>query len=448
MAMTITDFLSISVRIIFSSAVFLFFVFTPLKSRYRHSRLKTLLLLSSIIVISIAVTMALFATGDICPQYNIIPIAFWIAYAAAIFRAVIRGSSFEGIFIVLVVLNLYANIITIAKLIAKMADWSIPPLIARAVIAAGILIIYLPLLWILMFKLYKPIIDTQIEFSGWRFIWIVPALTYIIFYVKIIRDYWNEPVQPTAGDVVFNILWSLSSYIFFCVLLLLLIQTSERNMALEQTRLVTVQLKMQEEQYEQLLNNIEESARVRHDWRHHLLTINGLAKEQKMNELNEYLAKLMPVCLNEGELPVCEKHVVNIILQHYSAMAKAEGIDINISADIPRSLDIPDIDFCIIFGNLLENAIEACISQEGDHRFINIKTAVKEKILVIMIRNTYEKELIVKNNIYYSTKHEGAGIGLPSVRRVVEKNKGYMQLKHDNGYFSVDIILNASLQGS
>lgn len=438
------DFITISMRITFSSIIFLFFIFEPLTSRYRYSRLKTKLLVSSLIVLSIAVSLLLLTIGTQHPKSVVFIIIVWISYAVSIFHLTIKGSLFEGIFIVLVVLNLYANIITIAKLLANMSHWGISQHVIRAIIATGVLILYIPLLWILMFKLYKSLIEFQTDFSAWKYIWVVPALTYLIFYVKIRSDYWNDPIQVTAQDVIFNILWSLSSYVFFCVTLLLLLQTNKSITAMEQARIITVQLNMQEEQYRQLLDSIEQSARFRHDWRHQLLTINGLAKEQKLDELKQFIAKLMPVCLNEGDLPICENHVVNIILQHYRAMADAKGIKIKISADIPQSLPVPDMDLCIIFGNLVENSIEACINQKGTDKFIDIKTAVKEKLLVVTIKNTYSRKVILKDNIYYSTKHEGRGMGLPSVRRVVEKNKGYLQIRHDNGCFCVNILLNTN----
>lgn len=440
----ISDIISISLRIIFSSVIFLFFIFVPLKTRYRYNRLKTGLILSTLVIVSTVITILFLATGAAYSDYNAPAIIFWIAYAVFIFYITVKCSLFEILFIVLVVLNLYANIMTIGKLIVSLAGWNLPLHMARTLASACILILYIPLAWILMFRLYKKVIEFQADFSAWKFMWMIPALTYLIFYVKIINDYWEEPIEITTCDLVFCILWSFSSYVFYCIALQLLIQTYQTTTAREQTKMITDHLKMQEEQYQRLLDNIAQTARIRHDWRHHLLTIYGLAKEQKLNDLTEYTARLMPIYLNDEELPVCQNHVINIILQHYRAMAKAEGITINIKADLPRALSVPDIDLCIVFGNLVENAIEACLSQNEDYKFININTAMKDDLLVLMIKNTYGNRIIVKNNTYHSTKHEGAGVGLLSVRRVVEKNKGHIQVTHNNDYFCVNIIVHTS----
>lgn len=438
----IADIINISLRVGITCIVFAIFLFYPLKSRYRYNNLKTGLLILCLIAITLAVTILFLTKGMFFSKHSTYGIILWIVCAVLIFYLIIQGSFFESLFIMLVILNLYVNIMTIAKLIVSITNWSISPQTARTLISIGVLILYIPLLWFLTFRLYKPIIEFQVNFYSWRFIWIVPALTYLIFYVKIISDYWSSAAQVAMGDVVFSILWSLSSYIFFCVALSVLTQTYKRITIMEQTKRISDQLTMQEEQYQRLLQNIEETARIRHDWRHHLLMINGLVNEQKTEELKQYLEKLMPVYLSGGELPICENHVVNVILQHYKATAKTEGIEMLISADIPHSVAIPHMDLCIIFGNLVENAIEACVSQSLTDKSIEIKAARKEHLLVIMIKNTCDKEILVKNDTYYSTKHDGTGIGLSSVKSVVEKNKGYMQIKHGAGCFQVNIILN------
>lgn len=439
----ISDTISVILRIIFCAVVFLYFIFAPLKSRLRYDRVKTIMLLSSLMIVSAVITILFLTEGAVYIKYAAPAIIFWIAYAVFIFYATVKCRFLELLFIVLVVLNFYANIMTIAKLIVSLAHWELPFPMAHTITSVCILIAYVPLLWVLMFKLYKKVIEFMTEFTAWKYIWLIPALTYLIFYIKFTDDYWANPVQATFRDLVFCILWSLSSYIFFCIALLLLIETHQKTTAVEHARLISSQLKMQEEQYQQLLDNLAETARIRHDWHHHLLTISGLAKQQKLNELNQYIDRLMPVYINEEAYPVCQNHVINIILQHYRAIAKAEGITITTKAELPPSISIPDIDLCIVFGNLVENAIDACMSKKGPDKFISINTVMKHDMLVIMIKNTYGNQIVVKDGVYFSTKRSGSGMGLLSVKHVVEKNKGHMQIQHDKDYFCVKIILHS-----
>lgn len=434
--------ISISVRVAVCCIVFAYFIFSPLKSRYRYNTCKTAVLISGLILLTIFVTLLFLTEKSPLAKYSSYGILLWIVSAVLIFHRIIKGSFYESLFMILVVLNLYVNIMALAKLIVTLADWPIPVQAAKAVMSIIILIFSLPLLWIFAFRLYKPILDFQIDFVSWRYLWIIPALTYLIFYVKMIGDYWKANMPIRIVDVIFCILWSISTYVLFGMALLVLIQTYRHAQIMEQAHLATAQLEMQEEQYENLLKNIEESARIKHDWRHHLLMMKGFLNNRNLTELDQYLERLMPVYFKEDALPFCENHTVNIILHHYHAMAEANGIAIHIKAAVPCALSIPDMDLCIIFGNLLENAIEACMAQTGEPKTIDIRAGLKEQMLVIMIKNTYEKELLIKNDVYYSTKHTGAGIGLPSVRHVVDKNNGYMQVKHTGGHFRVNIMLH------
>lgn len=440
-----SDLISIILRVVLNCIVFEGFLFMPFKSRFRFSYGVTAVLTILLSAITVAVTVFFLTPGFFFASYSTFGILLWITLALLIFHITIKGSYFEIFFIVLVVLNLYVNIAAIARVISAVMNPAIPFETAYALTTAVILLIYLPLLWILIVRLYKQVIEFDLNFAFWRFIWLIPALVYMIFFVKIISDYWRAPVHAGAGDIVFIILWSFTSYVLFCVTLLMLIQTYKGISAIEQAKLISAQLNMQESQYERLLGNMEQTARLRHDWRHHLLSINGFARDGSMKDLQEYLEELLPeYSLSEGE-PVCANHIVDVILRHNAAIARTRGIGMTIKADILNTLAISDTDMCIIFGNLVENALEACKMQETGSRVMEIKANMVGRQLVLMVKNTYEKKVIYKNEIYYSTKHEGAGIGLSSVKRVVEKYNGFLKIEYDDQYFTVYMLINAVL---
>ncbi|MEF9955187.1 MAG: GHKL domain-containing protein [Clostridium sp.] len=439
------DTYNIIFRVSVICLVFAILLFLPLKTRFRYNYFKTALLTFILLVVTVGVTVIFFVHDGMLHNYSNWGIALWIIIAILVFHTAIKGSTFEVLFIVLVVLNLYVNIAAIARVILDTLaiDWNMSYCETLTALCLIILALCVPLIWFLMIKLYKPVIEFQIDLPIWKFIWTIPALTYVIYFVKIINDYWDESFHTDQGDLIFITVWSFTSYIFFCVVLLLVMQTYKGLMAMEKSNLITAQLKMQEEQYKKVLITMEKTARLRHDWRHHLLSINGFAKEANIEELQTYLNDLMPEYSSESETPVCANAVVNIILQHNMSNAKTMGITMNIKADISQTISISDTDLCVVFGNLVENAMEACAKQTDDHKQIEIKAETLEKQLVLLIKNTYEEAPILKKGIYYSTKHEGAGIGLSSVNRIVEKNKGYMRIDCDENYFTVYVLLNA-----
>ena len=68
-------------------------------------------------------------------------------------------------------------------------------------------------------------------------------------------------------------------------------------------------------------------------------------------------------------------------------------------------------------------------------------TKVKNKKLLIEIANPYSNEIQRREKVFYSTKHEGFGIGTASVTEVVQRMGGYVVFNTEEGIFKVNIFL-------
>ena len=386
------DIISTTLRVVVCCIVFAYCLFTPFKSRFRYNNLVTAVLAGLLTAITVVVIVLFLTSGKFLVKYSSFGIVLWIITAVVIFRIAIKGSFFEILFIV------------------------------YALVVIGVLIVCIPLLWILMVRLYKQVVEFEGNFSFWKYIWVIPALIYMIFFVKIVGDYWKAHVPTNGVDITFTVLWAVTTYTFFLVTLLMLIQTYRGITAAQQTKLISSQLRMQEDQYQRMIENVENNARLRHDWRHHLLSIDSFLDNKDMEGLRNYMKALAPEYLAGEDISFCQNPVVNAILMNYYTVASAEGIVVTVKANVRESLNIQDTDLCIVFGNLVENAVEACATREKNPRTIEIKADVEGRQLVLAIRNTYQKAVIFRDKQYYSTKHEGEGMGIASVKRIVEKS--------------------------
>ncbi len=85
--------------------------------------------------------------------------------------------------------------------------------------------------------------------------------------------------------------------------------------------------------------------------------------------------------------------------------------------ELPRQLPMPEADLCTILGNLLENALHASQKLPPEQRRVQVMAQMlSPAMLGLVVENRYDGMLKKQQGILRSTKHEGTGIGLVSIR--------------------------------
>lgn len=110
---------------------------------------------------------------------------------------------------------------------------------------------------------------------------------------------------------------------------------------------------------------------------------------------------------------------------------------------LPADLSIDEIDLCLVFSNLLENAIQASMKTVPARRKINVEVYPHHNhLLLIHMENTFDGKIQQKNNIFQSSKRSGNGIEIESVRHITDKNGGACSFTCENGIFSAKVMLS------
>jgi len=115
---------------------------------------------------------------------------------------------------------------------------------------------------------------------------------------------------------------------------------------------------------------------------------------------------------------------------------------------LPGNLLDP-VDVCVIFGNALDNAIEACANHNSSETMnINIKSSFNNGFLFVKIDNPVAVDLRIVNNSIITTKDNNRfhGIGLSSIKSAVSKYNGRTILSCLNGVFSLEIDFDFNMQ--
>lgn len=201
-------------------------------------------------------------------------------------------------------------------------------------------------------------------------------------------------------------------------------------------------LEIQAQQYHRLQTYVQETSRLRHDFRYQLTVLVQMLSEQRYRELADYLEQYLR---SVSDMPVryCSSSAVNAILNHYVSIGQKFGVSFHLSIRLEENFSVEDMDFCVLLGNLLENAIDACKSLPEEERKVTLKTAqTTGHVIVLTISNPYEEPLLIRSGKLFSSKHTGEGQGLKSVRLIVEKYSGYLEINDKNQVFEVKMLLN------
>jgi len=134
--------------------------------------------------------------------------------------------------------------------------------------------------------------------------------------------------------------------------------------------------------------------------------------------------------------------MVDAILNSKLAMIKEKGIQVDATAIVPEDVPFLGIDLSVLIGNLLDNAMEACLQIEQEQeRFIRIYIDIVKKQLYICVTNSMKGTAWWNGVKYLSTKEGIHGFGLLRIDRIVSKYNGFLNRKHEEGVFATEIML-------
>ena len=117
-------------------------------------------------------------------------------------------------------------------------------------------------------------------------------------------------------------------------------------------------------------------------------------------------------------------------------------IDFELEVDL-YEIPLKDAELGIILGNLLDNAIEATRKCEPDRRKIFLRVCNPNEMFLLCLRNSSAEMPVIVDNRFITTKEDryAHGLGVESVKRIVERYNGNISFQYDDEHFEVDILI-------
>lgn len=273
------------------------------------------------------------------------------------------------------------------------------------------------------------------------------------------RHFWKIPLFPTlfgmlycfTGDVYAYATWQfmVSRYLmllgtcYVAYVTLKVLEISRSRTQLEETvKYADRSLLAQKKQFDTLAAHMDETRRARHDLRQHLAAVQSYLDGDDKTGLAEYIDTYMNRLPADVVEYFCANSVVNAVISYYATQARDARITFAAKVTYPKNYSVSDTDITVLIGNLLENAVEACKRDSADTKFIKLRVKQRGQfMLLVMVDNSCVSTVTFENGTPLSSKREGAGIGVTSVREIAAQYGGVAMFEQKDGVFYASVRL-------
>lgn len=226
--------------------------------------------------------------------------------------------------------------------------------------------------------------------------------------------------------------------IICCVSILMLLSTLQEKYDLKQDiQYLQHTMKEREAQYQISKETIDLINLKCHDMRHKITTM--LVKDSELpseviSELEETISiydaniktgnSMLDVILTEKSL-FCEKNNI-----HLSCMIHGEALSF-----------LGESDLCSLFGNIVDNAIDAVKDLDTQQRIINLLVKIKDGVLIVQTENYFKGDIQFEDGLPVTKRNQNYhGFGMKSIESIVRKYNGEMTAYVENNVFHLNIL--------
>lgn len=417
-----------------------FFCYLPMKNQLRYPgwQIFAILTLAFLGIGSVsAITLYFWGTGYFNLKYSLTLILCFVIY----WRTNTAGFG-KSLFIFISACCLISYIEVIAYLLEALSKPDGYPDAASPLATAyelGLCLLFGALLAYPARKNLSWMIDNISLPIVWHLFLVLPTLLLAVNIYCVPIAYRNLYVGQIYGKYAAAVGVSMVGYVLFYVLVYELSRNLMDNAALQEKNNL---LSIQAAQYQKQQLYIKELSRLRHDMKHTFHLLSELAAEGKLEAIQDYLAAYQKEIDIHAPVTYCKNDTLNALLNYYGQMAREMGVDCRWKLNLPETASLSQVDLCNLFGNLIENALAGCGTLPEEQRYFYLTAESRGNMLYLVSTNSFDGKVQKKDKRYLSTKEGHTGLGILSVKSIVESYNGVLEIDHKGGQFLVNVMLH------
>ncbi len=209
-------------------------------------------------------------------------------------------------------------------------------------------------------------------------------------------------------------------------------QYSELNLELGEIKVNTDNIEKQEEE----IHALHESMRsLKHDMKNHLMVTLSYLNDNDVDAAKSYISQILNKLNAIHSYIETGNSLLNHILNEKLNAARESGIDVKAEVENLAFEKMEAIDFSALFSNMMDNAIEASLSEENPE--IIVKVAKVRGYETIVVKNRVSHSVLAANPELATTKEDANehGRGVAQIKSITEKYSGMCDFYEEDGYF-------------
>ena len=193
------------------------------------------------------------------------------------------------------------------------------------------------------------------------------------------------------------------------------------------------QNKLLERQFEEIDNTYREMRGWRHDYKNHMQVLKIYVENRQWENARDYIVQMNEDLESIDPVIKTGNIMADAIVNSKVSLAKKKDIKLDVTAKIPKEIPMTDVEFCVVFGNIMDNAIEACEKLASkENKFIRVYIGVFKKQFYMSVSNSTDQKKRTKK--YLSMKGEGHGFGLQRIDKIIHDKNGYLNRQNELEY--------------
>lgn len=206
-----------------------------------------------------------------------------------------------------------------------------------------------------------------------------------------------------------------------------------------------VQILLDQQYQRELLSFFGIIQSQRHDFNIHLTAINGMIQQKKYEDCRIYIEEIVKSATSINDLLPLHHPATAAMLSTFRERAAAKGIKISflIMNDL-RNCPCSVYEINKVIGNLIQNALDEIEQHPKRGQEIVVEMTTERHQLAIKVTNEYDETGGMLPDLFqvgFSTKHQHEGLGLPVVKRIVEKYHGIVYPELDGPLIRICVLI-------